>query len=76
MEMMRLRMSAWRDVIHGAEEIQIFASAEAAVEAFVASGMISELAAGGGRRAFDVVTDKGRADRAWEESGSRGCAAA
>src|SRR5271154_5437676 len=48
-----------RHVVHGSEEAKIFAGAQAAIETFVASSVISNLAACSSRRAFDIVGGDG-----------------
>src|SRR5277367_310119 len=42
-------------VVHSGEEAKVFAGAQAAIETFVASGVVSNLATGGSGRAFDIV---------------------
>src|ERR1700735_841777 len=45
-----------RHVVHGTKETQIFASTQAAVETFIASGVVSKFATGCGGRAFDIMS--------------------
>src|SRR5271156_6758670 len=48
-------------VVHGGEKAKVFAGAQAAIEAFIASSVVSNLAAGSSRRTFDIVGGDGSA---------------